>query len=449
MGFRSWPFLTVAFAFGCLIAIVAASGLATSRRAALIFEETVSLRQVYSDRARMLAAVESGAYLSSIFVRDYLLDQSHLTGEFYRSRLSQLREETVQQLDGLSGTAPDTEKLQIEQLRKGVDEYWDSLEPLFEWTPAQKLGLSTAFLRNRVLPLRDGVLEMARETQELIEQNLDRQQTEVDRRHAEFRKDLTTMFSIAFAIGLLVAVASLAHFSRIQKRAEETRRRAEQAEEEMRRLSRDLVSAQEEERKSLSRELHDAVGQMLTALRIEIGILEQFRRDSSGRFEEALHSARDLSERTLQAVRNISMGLRPSMLDDLGLAPAIQWQAREFSRRTGIPVNVEIEGNLEDLPETHRTCVYRVVQEALTNCTRHAEARHIDVVLCGQRDRLHLAIRDDGVGLPSGTTRRRGLGLIGIEERVSQLGGLFAVHSKPGSGTAIEIDLPVPAGVPS
>jgi signal transduction histidine kinase len=195
-----------------------------------------------------------------------------------------------------------------------------------------------------------------------------------------------------------------------------------------------MVRAQEEERKRLSRELHDQVGQMLTALRMEVG-----------RGHQAESKA--LIDTMVATVRDLSMGLRPSMLDDIGLGPALQWLARDHARRFDCPVNVELSGDLDALPESHRTCTYRVVQEALTNCARHAQARRIDVALHGTPGQLRLQIKDDGVGMPARPLAAPGLGLFGIEERVRELGGRLQLYSQPGQGTSLKIEMPIPVCV--
>jgi signal transduction histidine kinase len=131
------------------------------------------------------------------------------------------------------------------------------------------------------------------------------------------------------------------------------------------------------------------------------------------------------------------------MLDDLGLVPAIEWQARDFSRRAGVPVNVQVDGRLDDLPEAHRTSVFRIVQEALTNCARHAHAQNIHITLHGRDGRLSLEVQDDGVGFGPRDSRGKGLGLIGMEERVGELGGTIEILSQPRQGTLVRVELPV------
>jgi signal transduction histidine kinase len=146
-------------------------------------------------------------------------------------------------------------------------------------------------------------------------------------------------------------------------------------------------------------------------------------------------------EAAIRVVRNMALLLRPSMLDDLGLVPALEWQAREVSKRSGIHVKVDAANVAEELPEEHKTCVYRVVQEALHNCVQHAAAHNVKITVDQEAAALRLAIEDDGKGFRP--QKERGMGLLGIQERVSHLGGAFSVDSSPGHGTALRILLPL------
>jgi len=128
------------------------------------------------------------------------------------------------------------------------------------------------------------------------------------------------------------------------------------------------------------------------------------------------------------------------MLDDLGLVPALQWQAREVSKRAGIWVKVSASG-VDELPEEHKTCVYRIVQEALHNAVQHAAARTVTVTVAQQNERLQLTIEDDGKGFDTQLTK--GMGILGMEERVSHLNGAFSIESEPGRGTILHVDLPL------
>src|SRR5262249_32275813 len=147
----------------------------------------------------------------------------------------------------------------------------------------------------------------------------------------------------------------------------------------LRRLSNRLVQAQETERREMSRELHDEVGQTMTALGIELGELEDMRDSAAEALRPQLEEMRRLNADAMRVIRDLAMGLRPSMLADIGLEAALQWQGREFSRHTGVTARIEVDGNLDDLSDAQRTCMYRVVQEALTNCARHSKAKNVIV----------------------------------------------------------------------
>jgi signal transduction histidine kinase len=149
-----------------------------------------------------------------------------------------------------------------------------------------------------------------------------------------------------------------------------------------------------------------------------------------------------MAEKTLNIVRDLALLLRPSMLDDFGLVPALNWHAREMSKRTGLNVRIDADEISDDLPDEHKTCIYRVVQEALNNAARHANARNLQVVVKNEGDRVVFSVRDDGSGFDKRFVR--GLGLLGMEERVRRLGGDLHIDSEMGRGTTISAKLPLP-----
>jgi signal transduction histidine kinase len=153
-----------------------------------------------------------------------------------------------------------------------------------------------------------------------------------------------------------------------------------------------------------------------------------------------VESIKGLVEGTIREVRNMALLLRPSMLDDLGLIPALKWQARESSKRTSMDVSVATELDSDDLPDEYKTCIYRVVQEALHNCERHSYAKTVRIRVQQEPGRLVLKIQDDGQGFD--IAQMKGLGLLGIQERVAQLGGRVNIHSKPGNGTILAVEWP-------
>jgi signal transduction histidine kinase len=210
----------------------------------------------------------------------------------------------------------------------------------------------------------------------------------------------------------------------------------------LQRLSARLVAAQEQERQTLSRELHDQVGQALTAIKIDVARAEQGLLPSQTDLIERLRRARQGAEETLEIIRRLSMLLRPSMLDDLGLSAALGWYAKQFSASTAIRVSLSDDGSADLLPNAHKTSLYRIVQETLTNCARHSEAKSILIKLGTHEGRYIVRIEDDGKGfVPSHEVR--GIGLIGIEERVAEMGGIFELKSAAGAGTKILVSIPL------
>jgi signal transduction histidine kinase len=228
----------------------------------------------------------------------------------------------------------------------------------------------------------------------------------------------------------------------LEERAERNRAKTETAEEELRSLSTRLMHAQEDERRTISRELHDEVGQVLTGLRMGIGGLEGLRQ-SQERFHEKVGEIRSLAEQAFRSVREIAAGLRPSVLD-LGLVPAIEWQARQFAKYSGVRAGVHAEGEVGDIPDEYRTCIYRVVQECLTNALKHAGASSVRIEIREAKGALRVAVHDDGKGFQGRNNMRSGLGLIGMEERVRELGGSLQVDSSPAAGTSVLVLLNLP-----
>jgi signal transduction histidine kinase len=302
---------------------------------------------------------------------------------------------------------------------------------------------SARFLRREVLPRREAVLAITRDIEQLNNANLATQRSEVNRRLAAFRDDLHRRLWRALALGFIVALVAVLRLRALERRSDRQRVHAEEAEAEMRLLSQQLVAAQEEERKKLTRELHDQVGQMLTALRMEISRAGRGRNLSDSQIRQPLAEAKRLLDTILRSVRDLAMGLRPSMLDDFGLQPALEWHVRDFRRRYSTAVDLTLSGELDTLPDQYRTAVYRIVQEALTNCARHARAGRITVDVRSERNTIELSVSDDGVGIDP--AHERGVGLLGIEERVRELHGTFEIASRQPQGTELRVTLPVTA----
>jgi two-component system sensor histidine kinase UhpB len=241
----------------------------------------------------------------------------------------------------------------------------------------------------------------------------------------------------AVVVGAAVAIASARALDRYRESLAERQR-------ELAALTSRLMSAQEEERRRISRELHDELGQSLTALSAHLWLVVRgLPEEAPLRAQTA--EARRLLARTLAAMRELSHLLRPSVLDEFGLVLSLDSHLRTFAERHGIATSFQTSGLPERLPPETETALYRITQEALTNVVRHAHAQQVRVEMLAANGELRLAIEDDGVGVAvtEGRDPRGGTGLVGIRERVRALGGTVAVHS--GRGVRLDIRLPLPA----
>lgn len=440
-----WQNATVilCLAFGALLLLIAVLGFSAYRRSDRIYRDVSSIQDAYRQRAAVLNEMQSDIYLSAIFVRDYLLDPAILTGTEHRKQLLEIRQSLEKSLQALERISTPQDQESLRQLTGELEGFWGALEPVFEWTPERKSAVSFSFLRKQVLPRRTALLNMTRRINQIDAVSLAQEKERVATSWGAYRSYLKWLFAYAVGLAMFTAVLSVYRVSTLETRAAEHRTRLVLAEQRLRWLSRKLVRAQEEERRSLSRELHDQIGQMLTGIRMVFGNLEQVRTAPEQDFKSQLAEGKLLAEQTLQMVRNLALGLRPSMLDDLGLQPALEWQAREYSRRSGTLVEFKTDGSLENVSDDVATCAYRVVQESLTNCARHSKAKTVRIDLHGGLTELSLTVRDDGVGFDPTYISGRGLGLVGIQERVHELGGTVTVDSQPDKGTVLKAVIPL------
>jgi signal transduction histidine kinase len=210
----------------------------------------------------------------------------------------------------------------------------------------------------------------------------------------------------------------------------------------MRNLARHQVGVREEERSRIARDVHDELGQKLTALQLEVSMLSARYHDDPPELSRKLHTLLSLIDATMDSVRAIAADLRPPVLD-LGLVPAIEWQVQEFRRRTGIACELAVGDDDIELDEERATAVFRMLQEALTNVARHARATQVEIALRLQGSVLQLTVEDNGVGMPTSRPHgKKSFGLLGLRERALMVGGAVNIDSQPGR-TAVLITLPL------
>jgi signal transduction histidine kinase len=220
--------------------------------------------------------------------------------------------------------------------------------------------------------------------------------------------------------------------------------------EHLRRLSHEILHAQEEERKKISRELHDEIGQTLTVINVKLATLKNEATASTADLKKKIASTQRLVERSMDTVHRFARQLRPPLLDDLGLIPALQSARKDFTKRTRIPVHFTGSATVERLRGDKRTALYRVAQEALNNVAKHAQATLVDVSIRTLRGVACLEVHDNGKSFPAqralSATKIKRLGLLGMRERVEMVGGVFSIESAPGKGTTIRAQVPFARG---
>ena len=249
--------------------------------------------------------------------------------------------------------------------------------------------------------------------------------------------------------------AELLTANRLMKKMLDEGKRAEEkiskSRERLRNLSGRLQSLLEEERTRISREIHDELGQALTAMKLDLSLIRR-KLLSDGLADQSakVHEIELGATRIIRSVRKIATDLRPGILDELGVVAAIKWMAKNFQTRTGIICKVAVQGADKISDTTRSTAIFRIVQEALTNVMRHAAASQVNVILERKDDTLLVEVRDNGIGIKEGRIfDSKSLGLTGIRERVLLLGGEAVISGKPGEGTVVRVTLPMKEGANS
>ena len=431
------PWLALAGGFGGLLLIMAAAELGALVMISSLRTSDARVEQRFLERSRMLDQIRSSIYLSGTVARDSLL--APVGGASSQlAEVNGLHKQTDAALEKYQKSLEPQEAPAFARLRSEIEGYWDVLSRTFAWTEEERAKYRYQFFYSELIPRRTAMLQIADRVGQLNERGLQQGDLQLAGFFERLRLGLIGMIVLTLIGGLALAIYTSIVILRLQN---EVRSRLEEnieAKTSLRELSAKLVRAHEDERRALSRELHDEAGQSFSAILLETENLLDVERGGEAR--PRLESIRNLAQRGLAGARNMALLLRPSMLDDFGLVPALNWQARETAKRTGLRVQVSAT-ELGELPEEHKTCIYRVVQEALNNVGKHAQASAVQVRAQRSDNGIDLTVQDDGSGFDA--ERVRGLGLLGMEERVRHLGGIFSIDSHAGRGTLLRINLPI------
>jgi signal transduction histidine kinase len=435
--------------FGLTFGLWLFAGYQFTRRMAEVEQEAAALNARYTHAQDLLSTVRAQVLLASVYVRDALLDPNPASAADDRRRL----DDTYSAVDrALQQYVPvfdsPGERDHLERLRQEIDDFRATM---LEVLPNEGYGgpaEARLVLQRRIVPRREVVIRVSEEVQALNRAAFVQQQSAIAEIHRTSQRRIWQELGLALAASLGIALLATVYASRLENQLQDQRARDAQNTHDLQRLSAKLITAQEEERRSIARELHDEVGQVLTAIKVEL-VVAKHAIESAGASAQALEDVRSLTDGALHTVRDLSHFLHPAILDDLGLPAAIDWCLRAFGKRHGILVDLLHEGMSERLAPEIEAAAFRIVQEALTNIARHAEARACRVYLQRLTNTVLITIEDDGAGFDVAATRRAdvrsGLGLLGIRERVSQLRGTLRLESAAGKGTRLTVELPAKA----
>jgi signal transduction histidine kinase len=438
--------------FGLTIGLWLFAGYQVTLRMRAAQHEFAAANTRYMQAQELLASVRTQVLVSSVLVRDVLLDPEprlvadHLQeiDRAYRSIDASLAR-YVPFLDFLD------ERERVRRLRDEIHELRSASDEVLA-TDSSRWSADARLLLRRFMPKREAAIGVSEEVQSLNRSAFVDEQRKIAEMHTATQRRVWTVFGIALAISLAIGGLASRHATRLENRLTEQHVREERITADLQRLSARLVQAQEDEQRRIARELHDEVGQALSAVKVELAVAQR-RIGRLGGATDLLSDAQSSADGALRSVRDLSHLLHPSALDDLGLTAALGSQIADFRKRQRVAVEF-LHAGLDDRlnAETERAA-YRIVQEALTNIARHAKATAVRVQLHAEPGMLRVVVEDNGVGFDAADVerpgRRRGLGLLGIRERASQLRGAVRIESAPGGGTLIEVALPSPDRLPA
>ena len=422
------------------------TGYAFTQRIETVQRNATEVASRYTRAQELLATVRAQVLLSSVRVRDALLNpqpeeladnQQQIEASY---RIIGMALADYEPVIGSTG-----EGVPIDRLLQEVEQFHSTSMSVL----ADAAGKSPAAIRdvlNRyIAPRREAALAISEEIQALNRRAFIQQQSDIAQIHRAAERRSRQELGIALIVGLGTLLLTGTYAGRLEGRLREQMDRDARMSRELQDTAAKIITAQEEERRTIARELHDEVGQVLTAIRVELDVTQRAIESGKTTVPEDLAEVQTITDGAIRTVRNLSQLLHPAALDDLGLPAAIDASLRGLTRRYQIRAELQ-QVNLPDrLPREVELAAYRIVQEAITNVGKHSHASHCQVRLTQLTDRLLVEVEDDGVGFIEDLDRpiaSRGLGLVSVRERANRLGGTFNILSAPGKGTRVIVSLP-------
>jgi signal transduction histidine kinase len=395
----------------------------------------------------MLSDAQSQVLVGSILVRDALLDRNPANRADNRRTVDETyaaAERALAQYVPVGETAD--ERQGVHRLRQEIEQSRARMLEALDASTDSAGRASSRVLQRRIIPQRDTILRITDQVQALVRNAFTEQLVQTAEVYRAAERRALWRLGAALAANLAIGIIAALYAGRLETRLRRQRTRDLHMTQELQRLSARLVTAQEEERRMIARELHDEVGQSLAAIRVELSLAQRAPTDPEATAAR-MDALRSITEGTLRTIRDLSHLLHPAMLDDLGLIAALESLTAGFADRHACAC-VFVHDNLEErLPPPLEAAVFRIVQEALSNVARHAHATTCQVSVRRTVGHVHVAIQDDGIGfdLPDdGGGYSGGLGLVGVRERAALFAGTLTVATAPNRGTRLDIQLAIP-----
>jgi signal transduction histidine kinase len=414
-------------------------------RIEMVQRDAASVASRYTAAQELLSTVRSQVLLSSVRVRDALLNPEPQALAEHREQIeTAYRVITLALADYEPVIGASGENDQITRLQAEIERFQQTLLAVLTDAAGRSPAAIRDILNSHIVPRREAALAISEEVQALNRRAFIRQQDDLAGIHRIAELESRRGLGVALVIGLGVLLMTSVYAGRLEGRLRSQLKRDVRLSRELHETATKLMTAQEEERRTIARELHDEVGQVLTAIKVELSVAQRAIEQAGGS-TKPLVEAQVITDGALQTVRNLTQLLHPAALDDLGLPAAIDQSLRGLARRHEIHAELHQVGLADRLPREIEVAAYRIVQEAITNVGKHARATACHVHLTQVSDRLLVEVEDDGIGFPADSEtvmRDRGLGLIGVRERAARLGGTFNIVSEPGHGTRLIVSLP-------
>jgi signal transduction histidine kinase len=432
--------------FGLPLGLWLFLGYQATRTLAEAQREAVALDARYVRAQESLSEIRSGVLLASVIVRDALLNLTPRQADSHRQAI----ENAYQAIDlTLARYVPVSGSPEEEQWLRGLKDEVAA----FRRASAEILATDSSTwqtqggaLLRRFLPSRERAVTVSEEAQSVNRALYVEQRRVTAANQAALQAQIWRGLGVALAFSLVMAWLSFRYATRLERKLKEQYAKEAQISADLQKLSAHLIDMQEETERGIARELHDEVGQGLSAVQLELTVAQKHL-ERTGVAPDLLDDARAATDGVLRNVRNLSQLLHPSVLDDLGLSAAIESYVGSFSRRTGLVVDLVDRTSPGRISADAERAVYRVVQEALNNVHKHARASQVVITLAHRDGTLKMVVDDDGGGFDAVDAERpgarSGLGLLSIRERVTQLDGNLRLESVIGRGTRLEVSVPL------